>query len=302
MRLAPLAVLVAVTSPAFAEETCDVRVVRAPKHVRAAIEARVGIESECTPLEVRVVKKRRKYQVSAKSADGEVRAGEARDAGRVAELVMTWAAPAVEAAEPASEPVAEAPPPVVGEPEPLTLDSSATLAAVAAAPSRRETGRDVALGVVATTITYGLRGEADVLAWRGFSLGVALGVSDTVWSTGDAMTGASLDMRDVSGALVAAKTFGTGAWRLRVQGGVGLVYTRYRAKTRTAPVEKIADGDGTTRMIEGAVTVSRDLGSSWAASFGPLLTYFAQTFALDEARSPKRDFDVGGWISIRKRL
>ena len=58
MRLAVLVAVAAITSPALADDDCDVRVVRAPKKVRAAIEARTGIESECTWLEVRVTKSR----------------------------------------------------------------------------------------------------------------------------------------------------------------------------------------------------------------------------------------------------
>ncbi|MDQ3334001.1 MAG: hypothetical protein M4D80_02485 [Myxococcota bacterium] len=304
MRLAAVLAVLAFATPARADDSCDVRVVRAPKHVRAAIEARVGIESGCTPLEIRVVKKRRKYQVTAKLEDGETRSGEVRDAGLVAELVMKWAAPAQDPA-PAPEPVAaqEPPPPLVSEAEPSPFEpSDQTFARVELSAPSRESGRDIAVGVLATPITYGIRAEGDVLAWRGFSLGVALGASDAVWSTGDAMTGASLDLRDITGAVVAAKTFGTGAWRLRIQGGIGLVYTRYSAKTRTAPFEPIAEGDGTTSTFEAAITLSREISSSWAVSVGPLMTYFAQQFSLDAMRRPLREYDVGGYLAIRKRL
>ena len=305
MRTAAVLAALALASPALADdEACDVRVVRAPKHVRAAIEARVGIETGCTPLEIRVVKKRRKYQVTALLEDGETRTGEVLDAGLVAELVMKWAAPAVDA-EPEPEPVAaqEAPPPLVSEATPAPFEpTDQTFARAELAAPSRESGRDIALGVIATPITYGVRAEGDLLAWRGFSLAVALGVSDVIWSTGDAMTGASLDLRDISGVVVVAKTFGTGAWRLRVQGGVGLVYTRYSAKTRTAPFEPIAEGDGTTRTFEAAITLSREISSSWAVSVGPLMTYFAQQFSLDAMRTPTREYDVGGYLAIRKRL
>jgi hypothetical protein len=305
MRLAAVLAVLAFATPAIGDdETCDVRVVRAPKHVRAAIEARVGIESGCTPLEVRVVKKRRKYYVTAKLADGEVRSGDVRDAGLAAELVMKWAAPAGDP-DPEPEPVVEQtpPPPLVNEAEPVAFEpSDQTFARVELEAPSRESGRDIAFGVLATPITYGLRAEGDVLAWHGFSLGVALGVSDVIWSTGDAMTGASLDLRDITGAVVAAKTFGTGAWRLRVQGGIGLVYTRYSAKSRTAPFEPIAEGDGTTRTFEAAITLSREISSGWAVSIGPLMTYFAQQFALDAMRNPTREYDVGGYLAIRKRL
>jgi hypothetical protein len=302
MRLAVVVAVLAVATPAIADETCDVRVVRAPKHVRAAIEARVGIETGCTPLEIRVVKKRKKYQVTATLEDGETRSGEVRDAGLAAELVMKWAAPAGDV-EPEPEHVAEAPPPVVSEAEPAAFEpSDQTFARVELAAPSRESGRDIAVGVIATPITYGVRAEGDLLAWRGFSLAVAIGTSNVVWSTGDAMTGASLDLRDIGGAVVAAKTFGTGAWRLRVQGGVGLVYTRYTAKTRTAPFEPIAEGDGTTRTVEAAITLSREISSGWAVSIGPLMTYFAQQFSLDATRQPIREYDVGGYLAIRRRL
>jgi hypothetical protein len=241
--------------------------------------------------------------VTAKLADGESRSGEVRDANLVAELVMKWAAPAVDA-EPEPEPVAvQEPPPLVSEAEPAPFEpSDQTFARVELTAPSRESGRDIALGVIATPITYGVRAEGDLLMWRGFSLAVALGMSDVIWSTGDAMTGASLDMRDISGAVVVAKTFGTGAWRLRVQGGIGLVYTQYSAKTRAAPFDPIAEGDGTTRTFEAAITLSREISSSWAVSVGPLMTYFAQQFSLDEMRQPIREYDVGGYLAVRKRL
>lgn len=302
MRLAAVVVTLAFASPAFADDTCDVRVVRAPKDVRAAIEARVGIESGCTPLEVRVVKKRKRYQVTAKLEDGETRTSEVKSANLVAELVMKWAAPAADET-PEPEPVAavEEAVPVVSEPAAFE-PSDQTFARVELEAPKRESGRDIAVGVLATPITYGIRAEGDVLAWRGFSLAVALGTSNVVWSTGDAMTGASLDMRDIGGALALARTFGTGAWRLRVQAGVGLVYTQYSAKTRTAPFEPISDGDGTTRTFEAAITLSREISAGWAVSLGPLMTYFAQQFSLDATRTPIREYDLGGYLAIRKRL
>ena len=47
--------LVTTAAHADTDTSCEVRIVRAPAEVRAAIEARAGIESECAELEVRVV-------------------------------------------------------------------------------------------------------------------------------------------------------------------------------------------------------------------------------------------------------
>ena len=301
MRIALLVILAGVTSTAFADDECKVRVVKAPKRIRAAIEARAGIESACTALEIRVTKQRKIFRIIATTEDGEVREGTARDAGRIAELVMSWAAPSEPVAvveEPPPSVVAETPPPTIDEPVEELAPSDRIV--VTARP--RESSRDIGVGVLATPIAYAIRGEADILAWRGFSLGLAFGAGNSTWSTGDAMTGASLELRDLSGAAYAAKTFGTGTWRLRMQGGIGFVYTQFAAKTRAAPFEPITEGDGTTRMIEASVTVSRELGSSWAVSLGPLMTYYEQTFTIDAEHASTRDLDVGGYLAIKKRL
>ena len=94
MRLAVAGVLLAVTTvPAAAEEDapCKVHIVRAPATVRAAIEARVGIETGCTTLDVRVIPVRDGFYVVASSPNGEIFEGTVREPGIVGELVTSWA-------------------------------------------------------------------------------------------------------------------------------------------------------------------------------------------------------------------
>jgi hypothetical protein len=226
-----------------------------------------------------------------------------RDAGRAAEVVMKWAAPAELAAaveeEPAVEP--EAPEPEVAaasdaaEPE----DTLTERAVVEHAAHERR--RDLGAGIVGSPSSYGVRIEADALLWRSFALGIRFGVGDAAFTSGDAMTGATVDLRDVSTGLFLAKTFGSGAWRFRVQAGYGFVYTRYTAKARTAPFAPLAEGSGTTRMIDASLALSREISESWAVQVGPLFQYYAQTFNLD-ASKPTRTFDIGGYLAIKMRI
>src|SRR6187549_816404 len=106
-----------VTTPAIADdevgaeaEGCTVHVIRAPAAVRAALEARIGIESACVTLDVRVIPTRDGYYVIATQPLGESFEGSVRDPGQVGELVIGWARlpPPV---EPAPAPIVAAPPP-----------------------------------------------------------------------------------------------------------------------------------------------------------------------------------------------
>ena len=306
MRLVPV-VLLAVTTPALAdspEPACDVRVVRAPDNVRAAIEARVGIEPTCTKLDVRVIQTRDGYYVVASPPAGEIFEGTVREPGLVGELVTSWAR------LPHGEPVDdddddEVAPKAVAERPPSAAPPLETRDG--AAPARRRGTRDLVLGVHASDRGYGVRGEIDVFTGRGFSLGVAIGVSTSSWSYTDEMTpNADLSFQDVRAVIVAAKTFTGGAWRLRLQAGFGVIQTEYTGTLEAFPmVTRPVDGEGTTRMVEAAISVSRDVGSSWALSCGPLLSYYGQQYAFgDEVAqiSPTRELDVSGVFSLRRRL
>lgn len=297
MRLVVLAILLGVTSAARADDACNIRVVKAPNKVRLAIEARAGIESACTALEVRVTKRGNKLVVTARSQDGKTLRGDARDAGRAAELVMRWAAPAeVIATVVEDTPVAPAP---ASAPTVPLVEATAVEHITDERPARRQ---DIGAGVLASPIAYGVRGEVDALAWRGLALGFSFGASNAIWKSGDLMTGTTLDVRDISAGAYAALTLGTGAWRLRMQAGAGVIYTQYAAKARIAPFDRIASGDGVTRMLDATLALSRELSSGWAVQVGPLLQYYAQTFALDATRSPRRDYDLAGYVAIKKRL
>jgi hypothetical protein len=295
MRLVLFAILLGVTSPALADEACSIHVIKAPKRVRAAIEARVGIESSCKPLDVRVVKRGKKLAVTARSDDGQTFRGEARDAGRAAELVMKWAAPAEEVAAIEEEaPAATAPPPVTAS---IEVDDTEVDRIVAVAPRTRS--HDIGVGVLASPIGYGVRAEVDAFARRGVALGITLGAGDARWTTGDLMTGAALHVQDISAGAFVAKTFGSGTWRLRVQAGAGIIYTQYIANARTAPFDAVVSGSGTTRMLDASLALSCAVNAGWAVQLGPLFQYYDQTFGTDIS---KRTFDVGGYLAVKKRI
>src|SRR5689334_3601116 len=93
MRVVLFVMLLAVTTTARGDDKpCTVRVVRAAEEVRAAIEARVGIEPGSATLDVRVGATKDGYYVVATPPRGDVPdANNVRDVGLVGELVTGWA-------------------------------------------------------------------------------------------------------------------------------------------------------------------------------------------------------------------
>jgi hypothetical protein len=297
MRSVTAVVLLALSAPASADHECNVRVVRAPDQVRAAIEARIGIETSCITLEVRVISTRDGYYVIATPPHGDVLEGTVRDPSLVGELVADWA----------HQPEPAAPPPTVAEQPP---SATPMFDVVEQAPAQHRRGtRDFTMGVLFTPKSYGVRGEVDLIAASGFSLGLAAGISSAHWIYGDDQMftlGADLVFRDIRGVVTVAKTFGTGAWRVRLQAGLGVVNTTYSGTMRADNGLVVpTTGEGTTRMVEVGLTASRDLSATWAFSFGPMLTYYGQTYDLDESFesfTTSRDYDVGAFASIRRHL
>ena len=168
--------------------------------------------------------------------------------------------------------------------------------------------RDLALGVHASDRGYGVRGELDIVAARGFSLGLAIGVASSRWSFAhmESATEADLGFRDLRAAIVGAKTFGRGAWRLRVQAGAGVMQTTYAGMLRPAPpLERPVEGQGTTRMAEASITVSREVMRGWALSFGPLLSYYGQAYRLEDDSvqlTPRRELEIAAVVALRRRM
>jgi hypothetical protein len=166
---------------------------------------------------------------------------------------------------------------------------------------------DLGLGVVVTDNSKGVRLEADVLAHDGWSAGITLGLATSTWRFGDQISGARLVFDDVRAALTLAKTFVRGAWRLRVQTGVGLFESDYAGTMEMTFVPPM-DVEGSTeigRMFEATATVAYEVDRGLSIAVGPLLSYYDQQFtlALGHLQEPvTREYEVGGWLSIRKHL
>ena len=303
MRAVLVVMLFAVTTTALADDKpCSVRVVRAPEQVRAAVEARIGIESGCATLDVRVVPTKDGYYVVATPPRGSLLEANVRDAGLVGELVTGWARMQASAVEEEDDDDDEEE--VVREPASATAPKIADKVDVVR-PARSVSDRDFAVGATATSNAYGLRAEVDIVASHGWSLGLAAAIAGSTMTYGDATQGVAMDLRDLRGVVIAAKTFGEGPWRVRAQAGFGVIQTEYTGRTHFGEFEMAADGDGATRMCEAGVTASRDIATSWAFSIGPLVTYYDQTFTMWDGVSEQqasREYDVGAYAALRKRL
>jgi hypothetical protein len=308
MRLpSVILVLVATAPPAAADDACKVRVVRAPDQVRAAIEARVGLESSCVSLDVRVIPTREGYYVIATPPSGDVFEGNVRDPGLVGELVTGWARLPGTVPPETVEPPAPPPKPTVAE-LPPSAAPVVDVAEKSPAPARTR-DRDLAVGAIATSNSFGARAEVDVIAHAGFSLGLAVGISSSEWSYPNEGMEPSVDLafRDMRALITAAKTWSGGPWRLRTQLAFGVMHTQYSGvlDVNELGVTMNVEGEGVTNTFELAVTAAREIAPSWAISIGPLLTYYGQEYDLDSTfvkTGPTREYDVGGYLAIKRRL
>lgn len=275
--LRALLVLVALGGVASAQpgRTCQVVVALAPDDVRAEIEAWVRSEPRCLrELEVRVVPTEDGLYLSAIDARGHVRERLVPDAQSAAVLVVSWMAddslgprlparalldPGLPRIAPSSVDDSEIP----GEVMPPGLMRSI---------QRRDLARGrrwLTLGAVGTDrAEVGVRAQADILAGRTWSLGLAGGWRDDR----DADVG---QIRAVVGA-----TYSSGRISLRGQLGIGANITT-RGDRMDRDDEMSTRGLEITPAIEAAVLAKLQITQTWGLVGGPIVeTSTAQRTAL----------------------
>jgi hypothetical protein len=118
---------------------------------------------------------------------------------------------------------------------------------------------------------YGARATADLFSFHQWTLGVTVGMSKSK------LTHAFVDMAFVDARALAtlARTFGLGAWRLRVEASGGVVRTSADGYLDNYQTHQ----NGVFPMGEAAALFSRNLGE-WGVSVGPVLGWYQQKLAM----------------------
>lgn len=292
--------IVAAASAVADAAPCEVTIARAPDEVRAEIEHWVGAERQCgMPLEVRVVPTDGGYYLFARDPSGRVRERIVPDAQSAGVLVASWSVEDV--------PHAIAPPPMIEVLPPIAVvfdverDVRHEVRRQATAPSRRA-GRWLSIGATLRTEGgggAGLRGELDLTSFGAWSVGLALGLSESYQD----LSGMSVDgwtesfggmvARDLRAVGSLARTSRFGAWELRLGGGVGAVHTSVEGFISWGNSGQLSS-EGVFLTAEASVLLSRRLGRHWAIGAGLIGAWMNQeldTVVID-------DTQVGGPIGV----
>jgi hypothetical protein len=313
MRLLILASLV-VASPALAQpvtrtDTCTVSIVRAPEAVRTVIEAWVGAEPSCTTsLELRVVATEDGLYLLARTPDGRVHERVVPDAQTAGVLVASWAADdsIVEPATPeavessATERASEAP-------------GMAHAVIAKSTPPKKRSTRWLTLGGMVRTSGggRGVRGEADLVAFGGWNLGLGLSISESYLDSFDADQMAFAQTSDIKAIGYTTHTSHLGRWEFRMGLGFGVLHTSAKGEMTDSfsPWQPLSY-ETTLPTAEASLLISRQLGTSWAISAGPVLSWIAQsikttttTFSSSSTTHfIQRDSEMMLFAGLRRRL
>jgi len=304
-----------VASPALAQpvtrtDTCTVSIVRAPDAVRTVIEAWVGAEPRCTTsLELRVVATEDGLYLLARTPDGRVHERVVPDAQTAGVLVASWAADDSIAPEPAA-------------PEPASVAHATERASEApgmahaviakSTPVKRSTRWLTLGGMVRTSAGgRGVRGELDLVALGGWNLGVGLSISESALDAFDADQMAFAQTSDIKAIGYTTHTSHLGRWEFRMGLGFGVLHTSAKGEmTDTFSPWQPLSYEATLPTAEASLLVSRQLGTSWAISAGPVLSWIAQSIktttttlsANSTTHFIQRDSEMMLFAGLRRRL
>jgi hypothetical protein len=308
----PLLLVLALAAPAAAQPVtqpspCEVTISRAPDEVREAIEAWVNAEPRCsTTLDVRVVPTEGGLYIFARDGAGRIRERVVPDAQSAGVLVASWVADDLIAATPPPPPTPEPMPPSA---TPVIAASPPTAVAGVAAvaqPVRRE-GSWLTVGGIWQMHGYGsggVRAELDVIHRGQWTLGGVLSASwsDPVLSddfSSDYIK--TMDLRLL--ATLARTTAFARRWELRLAAGAGVTSTHAVGQFAGVDVE----ARGVFPTAEASLMVSRTFGDRWALAFGPVATWCAQTYKMQDDYGAmitlsERDVEVMAFGALRRRL
>jgi hypothetical protein len=322
---APPAVAVAPAAPS----TCSVTIVRAPDPVRATIEQWLAKEHCTLALQVRIVPTEGGLYLLATDEHGRVRERIVPDAASAGVLIASWAAddglggaaPPVAAPPPPppagySQPAYTGPAPIAAPPNyppPAYAAGSGPVTAFGPGDFRPTTLRDDDDNGEPTkviepphpekylTLSAGLgsnaggtlRAEVDLYSKNGWTIGAALGITDSEMNAFDVYStnGGEYDahITDYSFALAIGHLWRFGNWHLRGSVGLGLVVSTMDVGTYDYTNDTYNTGSGsmTSPYVETSLMAGHSFGSTktWGIEAGPVLSYTKQEWYLSDTMS-----------------
>lgn len=338
MRAATLATLVCLSAPAIADPaapggpgTCEVTISRAPDDVRDAIEKWVRAEPRCsTSLDVRVVPTDGGLYLLARASNGRIYERVVPDAQSAGVLVASWIADdSVTWAPPAREPYPAAPvspPPSVRRAPPAgpgaVAPSSApgTRLVAKAEPAREPSWRWIGVSALtsvdftsdehvsghdANTLLQGVRVDLDLLRLGPWKLGIAATTPmKSFFESYD--TYSTMEFTDMRGGAGISRTMQTGRWYLRLQAGVGMVYSRMTGEYDDMSTDLAfapMSASGVFPMVEGGASVGGVFFRNWALDAGALSAWRGQRMRTpDGSVSFDRGVQSSILVGLRRRL
>lgn len=310
MRIAVAALIALAVSPAAAETatstegTCEVRFVRAPGEVRHVIEAWLAAEPRCSSsIDLRVVPTADGFYLLAQRPDGRIHERLVPDAQSAGVLVASWVA---------DDWVAPPPPPArepaLAPPLYTTPTGSPGVSAVSDPQPRPDRApRWLSVGVLlAGDDNGGLRAEVDVFSRGSFTLGAALGWTQT-WIGRNTEGDAELWSSDVAATGFTAYTLRGGRWELRGALGIGAAYSRVQGINDTAPGEPSAmpysEGRGLYLVGTASLILSMRISERWGVHAGALGHSISQQIpTASELRLDRDDERLFFFTGLRRQI
>jgi hypothetical protein len=295
---------------------CEIHVLRAPDGVRVAIEEAVRAEKRCDmSLVVRVVPTDKGLYLLAQSPSGRSFEAVVADARAAAAQVAAWSIPElispVKEAEPVEPlPVAAKDPNVFAvprvRPPGVTPElSNSDKVSVPPASSSTRSNRFLSAGGWIGDRVVGARIGVDLAGKNGWSLGVALGASEMRMLGSEVATEiAAFDFSDIRTVATAGYTFGSGGAQLRTEVGAGVVHTSLTGLSPFTPNAMEFETSGLFPVGEASVHGIFSVGSSWALSAGPIISFYGQEYRSTTTNEVmvRRELDVSVLAQLRRRL
>jgi hypothetical protein len=153
-----------------------------------------------------------------------------------------------------------------------------------------------ALIPAAAASSSGVRAELDVMRRGRWTLAISGAVSTATLRAGGQLR---IDTADTRALATLGRTLGSGAWTLRLAGGVGVVHTSALRSTELGELT----ADGTFPLVETGAAVSRAIGARWALTGGALLSWLGQQMDAPSMGEPVvRGTELNATLGIGRRL
>jgi hypothetical protein len=315
-------------APAAAPSTCSVTIVRAPDPVRQTIEQWLAKEHCTLALQVRIIPTEGGLYLLATDEHGRVRERIVPDAASAGVLIASWAAddglggaaPPVAAPPPPPPPAGYSQPAYTGPapiappnyPRPAYAPGSGPVTAFGPGDFHPTTISDNDNGeptrVVEPrhpekylTLAAGLgsnaggtlRAEIDLYSKNGWTIGAALGITDSEMTAYDvySQNGGEYDahLTDYAFALAIGHLWRFGDWHLRGSVALGLVVSTMDLGTYDYNNDTYQTGSGsmTSPYVETSLMAGHSFGATktWGIEAGPVLSYTKQEWYLSDTMS-----------------